>query len=222
MKREFSLLTLLALLGLIGLFLSPRVTQVSSSTGSRTDARNRDGRDRHRDDDDDDDDDDHDIPQQIVRQGLRIAPVPLDYRRKNRDLVGLGSYIVNAQGGCNDCHTNPPYTPGGNPFNGDEEQINVPCYLSGGVEFGPFTSRNLTPNAQGLPAGLTFQQFRETLRTGRDFKSPFNPPFDNGLLQVMPWPVYGKMINRDLRAVYEYLKAIPSRPRCSTPPAPAP
>jgi hypothetical protein len=28
----------------------------------------------------------------------------------------------------------------------------------------------------------------------------------------MPWPVYGKMINRDLRAIYEYLRAIPSRP----------
>ncbi len=38
-----------------------------------------------------------------------------------------------------------------------------------------------------------------------------------GLLQVMPWPVYGKMTDRDLIAIYEYLSAIPSRPRCSTP-----
>ena len=29
------------------------------------------------------------------------------------------------------------------------------------------------------------------------------------LLQVMPWPIYGKMSDHDLRAVYEYLKAIP-------------
>ena len=29
------------------------------------------------------------------------------------------------------------------------------------------------------------------------------------LLQVMPWPVFGKKTDRDLKAVYEYLRAIP-------------
>jgi hypothetical protein len=33
---------------------------------------------------------------------------------------------------------------------------------------------------------------------------------DGTLLQVMPWPVYGKMTRRDLSAVYAYLSAIPS------------
>jgi hypothetical protein len=28
----------------------------------------------------------------------------------------------------------------------------------------------------------------------------------------MPWPVVGKMSTKDLRAVYEYLRAIPSLP----------
>ena len=41
------------------------------------------------------------------------------------------------------------------------------------------------------------------LRTGED---PDNP---GHVLQVMPWPVYGKMTEGDLRAVYEYLRAIP-------------
>ncbi|HEX9671010.1 MAG TPA: hypothetical protein VGC93_16180 [Thermoanaerobaculia bacterium] len=40
--------------------------------------------------------------QRIIR-GFNIAPVPLKLRGRNRALVGLGSYIVNAQGGCNDC-----------------------------------------------------------------------------------------------------------------------
>ena len=47
-----------------------------------------------------------------ILQGFKIAPVHLNLRNKNRDLVGLGSYIVNAQGGCIDCHTNPSYAPG--------------------------------------------------------------------------------------------------------------
>jgi len=42
-----------------------------------------------------------------ILQGFEIAPVPLDLIDKNPLLVGLGSYIVNAQGACNDCHTAP-------------------------------------------------------------------------------------------------------------------
>lgn len=137
-----------------------------------------------------------------IQEGFRIAPVPLKIRRNARDLIGLGSYIVNAQGGCNDCHTNPPYAQGGDPFQGEPEQINAEHYLAGGVSFGPFVSANITPDANGRPHGLTFQEFLQVMHTGHD-------PDDGQILQVMPWPVYGKMTRRDLRAVYEYLSAIP-------------
>ena len=138
----------------------------------------------------------------IVR-GYEIAPVPLNLRGRNRPLVGLGSYIVNAQSGCNDCHTNPSYAPGGDPFLGEPEQINVDRYLAGGRAFGPIVSANITPDGQGRPAGLTFPEFRTLLRTGHDPDEP------DEILQVMPWPVFGKMTDRDLRAIYEYLSAIP-------------
>ena len=146
-----------------------------------------------------------------VRIGLEIAPVTLDLRGRNRALVGLGSYFVNATGGCNDCHTSPPYAAGGDPFKGQPEVVNVARYLAGGTPFGPFlVSRNLTPDENGLPAGLTFEQFRETLRTGVDQDDPTR------LLQVMPWPVFGKLTDRDLLAIYTYLRLIPSLP--DTPP----
>ncbi len=148
-----------------------------------------------------------DSEQARIARGYQIAPVPLKLRGRNRELVGLGSYIVNAQGGCNDCHTNPPYAPGGDPFQGEPEQINVDGYLAGGVQFGPFTSANITPDENGLPAGHTFQEFKRLLRTGHD---PDRHPQFGPLLQVMPWPVYGKMTDRDLKAIYEYLSAIPS------------
>lgn len=156
--------------------------------------------------------------QERIARGFEIAPVPLNLDGKDRDLVGLGSYIVNAQGGCNDCHTNPPYAEGGNPFLGQPEQINAARYLAGGTAFGPFISRNLTPRANGLPAGLEFDEFRITLRTGADLKrrAPRVPSEARDILQVMPWPVFGHMRLVDLRAVYEYLRAIPSLP--STPP----
>ena len=145
-----------------------------------------------------------------IRIGFNIAPVQLNLRNRNRALVGLGSYIVNAQGGCNDCHTHPAFASGGDPYQGQPEVINSEQYLTGGRQFGPFTSANLTPDEFGRPAGLTLERFISTIRTGLDPDGP-RPPLPP-LLQVMPWPVYAKMSTHDLRAIYEYLSAIPSRP----------
>src|SRR5215510_15111875 len=140
-----------------------------------------------------------------IRIGFEIAPVPLDLRHKNRALVGLGSYIVNAQGGCNDCHTAPPYAQGGNPFLGEPTVVNAAVYLAGGTPFGPtIVSRNITPDENGLPAGLTREEFINTIRTGHDPNEP------DHILQVMPWPVFAHMNDFDLKAIYEYLRSIPS------------
>jgi hypothetical protein len=70
------------------------------------------------------------------------------------------------------------------------------------MPFGPVVSRDISPDEDGLPAGLERNEFIRLLRTGEE-------P-DGGLLQVMPWPVYGKMTRRDLSAAYAYLSAIPS------------
>lgn len=141
-----------------------------------------------------------------VRRGFEIVPrgLALDLRGKNVPLVGLGSYIVNSSG-CIDCHSHPAYAPGGDPFRSEPEIVNVQQYLSGGTRFGPFTSANLTPDHAGRPAGLTLREFVAIIRTGHDPKDPPGPP-----LQVMPWPSFGKKTERDLTAIYEYLRAIPS------------
>jgi hypothetical protein len=151
-----------------------------------------------------------------ILQGFEISPVPLDLSGKNPLHVGLGSYIVNAQGACNDCHTEPAYAPGGDPFLGEPEQINTEGYLQGGRAFGPFIGRNLRPcNAEGQPAGLTLEEFITVMRTGADLKdAEFQPP-DTPILQVMPWVVYTKMTDCDLQAIYEYLRALPPTEGCA-------
>jgi len=165
--------------------------------------------------------DDDDGDESKIQQGFAIAPVPLDLRGKNRALVGKGSYIVNAQGDCNACHTSSAneYVPGGNPFIDEPEQIDPARYLIGGRQFGPVgvgpRSRNLTPDpVTGLPAGYTFEEFLHVLRTGEDLKHlpPQAPSSDVDLLQApMPWPLFNKMTDRDILAIYEYLRSVPSR-----------
>ena len=145
-----------------------------------------------------------------IQQGYAIAPVTLNLVGKNRAWVGLGSYLVNAVGGCNDCHSVPAYDPGHDPYQGQPKHFNSTAYLGGGGnQFGPFfIPRNLTPDSSGLPAGGTsFEEFRSIMRTGID-PDHAHPQF-GPYLQVMPWPVYQSMSDNDIRAVYEYLSTIP-------------
>jgi len=141
-----------------------------------------------------------------IRIGAQIAPVKLNLAHKDAEEVYLGSYIVNAVAGCNDCHTNPAYATGGDPYKGEPKAFNAAKYLAGGATFGPFTSRNITPDSTGKPAGLTYSDFVQVIRHGTDFDHVHGP---NVPLQVMPWPVYQSMTDSDLHAIYTYLTAIP-------------
>ncbi len=180
-----------------------------------------------------------------IERGFDIAPVLLNLAGKNRALVGLGSYLVNAVGDCNGCHNPGPganeFSPGGNPFFGQPKNINPATYLGGGRDFGVLggvtgsahiISRNLTPDKSGRPeGGHSFDEFLQIMRTGVDLDHlhPTCPagtintncvpaPFDGSLLQVMPWFAHQGMTDHDLRAIYEYLSAIPC---IEGPPAPS-
>jgi hypothetical protein len=180
--------------------------------------------------------DEHEADEAKIRIGFEIAPVPLNLKHMNRQLVGLGSYIVNAVADCNGCHTTSnatQYAPGGNPyFKGNQPTVvNQDTYLAGGNHFilipgvtPDIVSRNLTPDRTGRAAGgRTFEEFRLIIRTGVDLdhvhptcggtvtSNCFLPflPFNADLLQVMPWPTFQNMTDHDLRAIYEYLSAIP-------------
>jgi hypothetical protein len=169
-----------------------------------------------------------------IQIGMNIAPVKLNVTGLNPALVGLGSYIVNAQADCNGCHNSPDlgpeFLPVGDPYlNRHPTVINPATYLGGGTTFATFPngaviqSRNLTPDKTGRPeGGHTFQEFLTIFRTGKDFDHIHPPcpimgtdgcilPFvaDGDLLQIMPWPIYANMSEHDIRAIYEYLSAIP-------------
>src|SRR5262252_1478153 len=121
----------------------------------------------------------------LVQRGFAINPVPLNLDGKNHALVGLGSYIVNARGNCNGCHTCPsnigqsnadnPFVTGGTLSEVDTPgPVNKDNYLAGGVVFarpnGTFVSKNITPDPTegNMPEGLTFEQFLTVMQTGHD------------------------------------------------------
>ena len=178
---------------------------------------------------------------QMIQIGIQVAAssgIQLNMSGKDRDMVGLGSYLVNVTGDCNGCHSAGPtteYAPGGNPyllapaFNGTKT-INAATYLGGGQFFatlgpGPnanIISRNLTPDKTGRPeGGNTLSEFKQIIRTGVDMdqRHPsctatlitncLSFPFNGALLQVMPWPNFQSMTDRDLEAIYVYLSAVP-------------
>ncbi|MBV8070841.1 MAG: hypothetical protein JO270_13110 [Acidobacteriaceae bacterium] len=216
-----------------------------------------------------------------IEKGFKIAPVPLNMAGKDRSLVGLGSYLVNAVGDCNGCHSSGappigfyPFVTGKNPYFKQPAKVDPTVYLNGGGSFGTIgvvgtptgpngyagpaiISRNLTPDKNGRPEGHTLGEFKDIIRHGIDFDhvhptctaaqladiqnggtpaciptgpiptSPGQPDYQNdpdgNLLQIMPWPTFSHMTDRDIEAIYEYLSAIPCIDNTvSTPPAGAP
>ena len=155
-----------------------------------------------------------------IRQGLNSLPFDLNLRGKNPASIGLGSYLVNVAGDCNGRHVPDPqrtFLPGGNPFMGQPEMIDPNTYLFGGREFIPahgnfhaIVSRNLRPEANGLPAGKTYADFLKIIRTGEDLDHAH--PEYGPLLQVMPWPNFRNLTDQDIRAIYDYLSALPPNP----------
>ena len=131
--------------------------------------------------------------QSRVQIGYAISPVPLNLEGKNPALVGLGSYIVNAQSACNSCHIG-------------ARSDNAGLYLAGGAFFGAVgPAPNLTPDDSSLPNGLTLPQFIDIMRNGVD-------PDGNPISPIMPWELYRNMTNRDLNAIYQFLMSTPTQP----------
>lgn len=120
-------------------------------------------------------------------------PVPAPDRSNQ---VAYGDYLVRI-GGCRDCHTP-----------ADEQGQVVPgMEFAGGFPLvnpiGTIASANITQAPSGIPY-YTEELFLEMMRTGmvRSRK----------LHDYMPWKLYGKQTDDDLKAMFAYLKTIPPVP----------
>jgi hypothetical protein len=137
-----------------------------------------------------------------AQKGLTVSPFTLDttgLSLADQEKLGLGSYLVNAVGGCNDCHAH-------------NQAAGPPKFLGGGTKFdlgggNAVYARNLTSDATtGLK--LTEAEFVEALQTGKDFRN--STASASQALIVMPWQTYRWMSTTDLKAIYAYLKKVPA------------
>lgn len=139
-----------------------------------------------------------DSDENLAAIGIKIAPSFINMSGKDPILVGLGSFIVNAQVDCNGCHGSDPaneFLPTNNPYHlgtNNPPTVNQIYYMNGGQNFGPvgpgvvsdpssplfagpgvgpnIITRNLTPDYTGNPAGgMDLPSFMTVIRTGHDF-----------------------------------------------------
>lgn len=139
--------------------------------------------------------------------------------------VERGRYLVSTSG-CHDCHTPWHMGPEGpepdmsRALSGHPEELvvteappiqselwQVAASATNTAWAGPwgvsFTA-NLTPDPETGLGKWTADTFKRALRTGRHMGvgRPILPP--------MPWPVYGKLTDDDLDAIFAYLQSIPA------------
>jgi mono/diheme cytochrome c family protein len=149
--------------------------------------------------------------------------------RQNEDSVERGKYLVTL-GGCNDCHTPKLPGPGGAPepdakrlLSGHQENAPPPVWKPedakrnvlattndmGTAWAGPWGvsfASNLTPDKETGIGDWSEAAFIQMVRTGKHQGQP------NGrdILPPMPWFNMKDLTETDLKAIWAYLRSIPS------------
>ena len=165
-----------------------------------------------------------------ARRGLSISPLALASGKNGDDdedrgspsgrSVGIGSYIVNTFAHCNDCHTHPDRT-------ADGSKVNTASFLTGGTVFKTppplqplmkyvrATSANLEGVTHGFfqEPGVSYARFRDIIQTGTLVDE--TPPRPLAFPMSLVAPNLAKLLEDDLRAVYDYAMAVPATPGAS-------
>ena len=141
-----------------------------------------------------------DFPMSII-----INTIPekaaLTKRPPATDVVNYGGYLVNAAA-CKDCHTK---------F--EKGKFIAGTEFGGGREF-PYpdgskvTSANITSDAATGIGNWTEQYFLDYFHSHSDSATLARKMKPGEINTIMPWTMYGKMKDEDLKAIYAYLRTV--------------
>lgn len=138
-----------------------------------------------------------DFPVSLIARTLPEPAQLSDDCPDPRDSVKYGAYLVSAAG-CADCHT---------PRNGHD--LDLERAFSGGVKLplpsgGHVFSKNLTPDETGL-GSWSREAFVARFAVYRD-PSNLHAVAPGEPNTLMPWSMYAGMSDRDLGAIYDFLR----------------
>lgn len=134
---------------------------------------------------------------------MKTMPVKYDHPQKpdTGDVIAYGRYMATVAG-CIECHT--PMKKGEpvweEAFTGGREFI-----LPGGI----LTTTNLTPDKETGIGMWSEEMFLTRFKVYADSAYvPHEVDFANDFNTMMPWTLYSHMEDRDLKAIYAYLKTL--------------
>jgi len=145
-----------------------------------------------------------DVPRKLLIPAAMFGPLPQNTLDKNirpdpSDEVKYGEYLVTAAS-CSDCHT--PMTQQGPDFS---------KAFSGGFKFVAgfvnVTTSNITPDSATGIGAWTENEFVARFKTNLAMTEKGDDP--GKFNTEMPWSMYAKMKEEDLRAIYAYLRTVP-------------
>lgn len=117
------------------------------------------------------------------------------------DVVNYGSYLVNAAA-CMECHTK-----------ADKGTLIAGTEFGGGREFpmpdgSIIHSANISPDKETGIGDWTEEMFLDLFHKRSDSATMHTPLKPGAQNSIMPWVMYGKMDEDDLKAIYTYLKTV--------------
>ncbi|GAB3939921.1 cytochrome c [Spirosoma harenae] len=127
----------------------------------------------------------------------KAEPVPMP---DSTDELATGQYLVMIAG-CVECHTQV-----------DQGQIIKEKSFAGGREFkmpsGTLYTPNITPDKETGIGNWTKEAFITRFRSYADSTYKAHKVGPNDFQTIMPWTMYGGMKEKDLGAIYTYLKSL--------------
>lgn len=136
-----------------------------------------------------------------VNVRIKSAPAPVDsVGAPPSDPVKYGEYLT-LVGGCRECHTKEK-----------RGQLVEELAFGGGREFkigsAMVVSANITPDTQTGLGKLTESQFLEKFYQYKDYAKHGSPKVGDDGFTLMPWLGFSQMEERDLKAIYAYLRTV--------------
>jgi mono/diheme cytochrome c family protein len=151
----------------------------------------------------------HDVPESYsafpMNFIINTIPMVPEFTEKPEitDRVAYGQYLVTAAS-CADCHT--PIDERGARLEGMDFAGGMEFHVPGGLVY----SANITPNEQNGIGMWSEEAFMTAFRRFEDFDNPINSQtLEPGEYNTsMPWRMYSKMSDDDLKAIYAYLQTL--------------